>query len=51
MTDQAQRNLQRNKMLAQSAERGTTQLVRWGADLFRALVKFIQEMIAQTLGK
>jgi len=49
--NQAQQTLQRNKIIAQTSERVLTQLVRLLADAFRALIKFIQEMIAQVFGK
>lgn len=49
--DQAQQNLQRNKIIAQTSERVVSQLVQLIADGFRALLKFIQEMIAQVMSK
>jgi len=52
MTDnQYQQTLQRNKMIAQTSERAATYIVRFAVDAFRAVVKFIQELVAQALGK
>ncbi|MFH2118305.1 MAG: hypothetical protein ABII10_01050 [Candidatus Paceibacterota bacterium] len=51
MTEFTNQNLQRNKLTAQATEKVLTQIVRLGADAFRALIKFIKEMFDQVIGK
>lgn len=51
MSDANQRTLQRNKIIAQTAEQVATHGTRLAVDLFKAFIKFIQEMIGQVFGR
>ena len=48
---QYDQNLQRNKMFSQATESIINRILRISVDLFKALLKFIQEMFAQVMGK
>ena len=46
-----QQNLQRNKLFAKGLEKTATYAVRIGADIFKALLGFLREIVSSLIGK